>query len=347
VTLEERAKYRLRYGIQFGPSIEDSVAVETNTAEPGATLDIQRRNLYGVGLVVGGGGVWSGEQYRIRGTASAPTFKGRVVSTTLTVEGANQDRDSTEYGVDIVDRSLRAILEQRWRVGRGRRIEFAYGLDINRRRVELTSTTGPPLPLRARFAGLNTTFLYDARDSLVNPRRGFFHISRVDVGAGLWLSDIAFARYQSQQFVYFNAGPLTLASALRFGTLDVDDEHEPAALLLFFKTGGSNSVRGYETDSLTPGYVLGLPAGGKVLLVMNQEVRVPVWRRIGAVGFFDAGNTFKDFSALDLGALKVGAGAGVRFETPVAVLRFDVGFPVPRLLGQPRARWYISIGQAF
>jgi outer membrane translocation and assembly module TamA len=29
------------------------------------------------------------------------------------------------------------------------------------------------------------------------------------------------------------------------------------------------------------------------------------------------------------------------------VLRFDVGFPVPRLTGQPRARWYLSLGQAF
>jgi outer membrane translocation and assembly module TamA len=196
-------------------------------------------------------------------------------------------------------------------------------------------------------AGLTATFTYDARDNRLNPRHGFFHTSRLESGAGLWLSSIAFGRYQMQHFMYYPVGPVTFASGLRFGSLDVDDQRDPSSLLLFFKTGGGTTVRGYDTDALTPAFALGVPIGGKVLLVMNQEVRVPVKRWLGAVGFVDAGNTFTGFDTFSFQELKVGAGAGVRLETPVAILRLDMGLPLPRPPGSPRARWYLSLGQAF
>jgi outer membrane translocation and assembly module TamA len=347
VALEERPKYRLRYGVQFGPTTLDNVTTENNSAEPGATIDLQRRNLFGLGITAGGGGVWSASQHRIRATASAATLAGRFVSTPFTIEHANEDRQSDNYGIDIVDRSLRAVLEQRWRRRATPRMEFAYGFDVDHRRLELLATAAEPLPLRARVADLNATFVYDTRDSFFSPKRGLFHTSRIEAGAGAWLSDIPFVRYQLQQFFYFPAGRTTLASGVRFGSLHADTVAQPSSLLLFFHTGGSNSVRGYEDDSLTPGYVIGVPAGGKALLVLNQEVRVPIWRRLGAVGFADLGNTFEELTALRLRSLKVAAGAGVRFETAVAVLRLDVGLPLPPLPGQPRARWYLSIGHAF
>ena len=346
VTLEERARYRLRYGVQFGPTTIESITTESNSAEPGATIDLQRRNLFGLGIVLGGGGVWSAEQYRVRTTASAATFLGRPVSTTLTLEHANQDRVSDD-GLQVIDRTAAAVLEQRWRFGRERRIEIAYGFNLDNRRVELTATTAEALPLRGRFAGLNTTFTYDTRDNRLNPRRGMFHSSRIEGSAGLWLSDVAFGRYQVQQYTFFPVGRLTLASGVRFGSLDVDNEKEPAAMLLYFKTGGGSSVRGYESDTLTPAYALGMPVGGKVLLVLNEEVRVPLTRRFGIVGFFDAGNTFTGLDTINFSGLKVGVGSGVRVDTPVAVFRFDVGMPLPRPADSPRARWYVSIGQAF
>jgi outer membrane protein insertion porin family len=357
VTLEERAEYRLRYGVQFGPSTIDSITTANNSAAPGASFDVQRRNVLGQGIDIGGGGVWSTDQYRIRGTASAAMFRRRFVSTTFTVEHANQDR-TADNGLEVIDRSARAVLEQRWRYGVARRVEIAYGFDIDHRRVELLATTAAPLPLRGRFAGLNTTFTYDSRDNRFNARRGMFHTSRVDAGAGWWLSDVAFSRYQLQHFAYVPVGPLTFASGLRFGSVDVDDERQPASLLLYFKTGGGTSVRGYESDALTPGYVLGQPAGGKVLLVLNEEIRVPfaalesfraspILRRLGVVAFVDAGNTFTGLDTLAFGGLKVGTGAGVRLDTPVAVVRFDLARPLWRPAGSPSMRWYLSIGQAF
>jgi outer membrane translocation and assembly module TamA len=40
-------------------------------------------------------------------------------------------------------------------------------------------------------------------------------------------------------------------------------------------------------------------------------------------------------------------GAGVRLNTPFALIRVDLGMPLPRLAGEPRARWYFSLGHVF
>ena len=81
--------------------------------------------------------------------------------------------------------------------------------------------------------------------------------------------------------------------------------------------------------------------------MLNQEIRLPLTRRFGAVGFIDAGNTFAGLDTFSLGELKVGAGGGLRVDTPVAVLRIDLAFPLPQTQGMPARRWYFSIGQAF
>jgi translocation and assembly module TamA len=62
--------------------------------------------------------------------------------------------------------------------------------------------------------------------------------------------------------------------------------------------------------------------------------------------FADAGNTFAGRGA-SLEDLAVGLGFGLRIRTPIAPIRIDLGFPVPRRPGDPRYRWHFSIGQMF
>jgi outer membrane protein assembly factor BamA len=346
VRLEERPRYRLRYGLQFGQGTIEDVTGSTYSAEPGVTLDLLRRNLFGRGVSIGAGGYLSRSQYRARGTATATTFFGRFATTTLTAERADQDR-TLSNGVDFLDRSNRLIAEQRWRRGRARTLELSYGIDIDGRTLAFSTGARELAELAARVAGLTGTVTLDTRDNLFNPHRGQFHSSRIDGGPGNWVSDVAYGRYQVQQYVYLPAGPIVLASAFRFGTLDVDKEDELAGLLLRFKVGGGSTVRGYDQDSLSPRYFLGLPVGGNVMLVLNEEVRFPIYRWLGAVAFVDWGNAFEGFDTFSWSDLKVGTGIGLRLNTPVVVVRLDVGFPVPRPDNEPLARWYFGIGHAF
>jgi outer membrane translocation and assembly module TamA len=83
------------------------------------------------------------------------------------------------------------------------------------------------------------------------------------------------------------------------------------------------------------------------MLILNEEVRFPIYRWFRGVGFVDAGNVFESVGELSFTDLKVGVGLGLRLDTPFALFRLDYGVPVSREPDQPRARWFFSIGQMF
>jgi outer membrane protein insertion porin family len=114
-----------------------------------------------------------------------------------------------------------------------------------------------------------------------------------------------------------------------------------------FFAGGGNSVRGYAEQILSPTDFLGTVVGGNALLVLNQEIRFPMFKYVRGVGFIDAGRAFETVSQLSLKDLAVGTGIGFRVQTPVVLLRFDVGVPLDASYGPRRPRWFFSIGQMF
>ena len=65
------------------------------------------------------------------------------------------------------------------------------------------------------------------------------------------------------------------------------------------------------------------------------------------VGFFDAGRAFDLVGNLTLKGLPSGIGVGLRVQTPVVLLRFDVAKPLDSTLGAGGRRWFFSIGQLF
>jgi len=122
-----------------------------------------------------------------------------------------------------------------------------------------------------------------------------------------------------------------------------------------FFAGGDTSVRGYALDRLgTPETIdrNGFPKGGNAVLIMNAELRVPVWGGLGAVGFMDAGNVFNRISNFSFAAVKPTAGFGIRYQSPIGPIRVDLGFkldPERLPLGdlERRTELHISLGQAF
>ena len=125
----------------------------------------------------------------------------------------------------------------------------------------------------------------------------------------------------------------------------------------FFKRyflGGSTSVRGWGRYELSPLTETGQPIGG--LSVVERPARCgPVRHKLSAVAFVDAGSVGRTPWHLDPGGFRVAVGPGIRYDTPIGPVRFDVGYqlnPIPGLLvdGKPEDRpWraHISIGQAF
>jgi translocation and assembly module TamA len=93
---------------------------------------------------------------------------------------------------------------------------------------------------------------------------------------------------------------------------------------LRFFAGGDRSVRGYGYQAIGPRNGFDRVIGGRNLLVASTEVEHYFTRNWGMAAFVDAGNAFNGTDYRP----QVGAGLGVRWLSPVGMIRVDVGTPI-------------------
>lgn len=93
---------------------------------------------------------------------------------------------------------------------------------------------------------------------------------------------------------------------------------------LRFFAGGDRSVRGYGFQTIGPKNDFGRVIGGKNLLVASTEVEHYFTKNWGIAAFVDAGNAFSGTNYNP----RVGAGLGVRWLSPVGMIRVDLGTPI-------------------
>jgi outer membrane protein assembly factor BamA len=107
-----------------------------------------------------------------------------------------------------------------------------------------------------------------------------------------------------------------------------------------FSAGGSTSLRAFAQDavSLRP---------GNALFITNQELRFPLFWRLGGVTFFDIGNVYDRIGSAHPFRQRYSPGVGVRIDTPFVLLRVDLGFNLWARTGEDRRRISFGIGQAF
>ncbi len=131
-----------------------------------------------------------------------------------------------------------------------------------------------------------------------------------------------------------------------------------------FYAGGSETVRGYNFQSVgpqfantypppagsipDPNFSENTPVGGVAVDAGSIELRQRVGANYGFAVFADAGRvgqTALPFS----GKYAVGLGAGVRYYTPIGPLRLDIGLPLHRLPAPNNDSFelYIGLGQSF
>lgn len=207
---------------------------------------------------------------------------------------------------------------------------------------------------RTRFRnelGLNWTF--DRTNSLLNPSAGYAVRSGVGWATELLGSEVRFLRWTGEGQIYrtlrpgwIAAGALRLGNFFRTATLDPTRNFLPPEERFF--AGGANSVRGYDRNTLGQGVWLTnavtvengdtvptdgatfIPTGGTAVAVATAEVRFPspfLPRLLRLAGFVDAGTLgTRSLQDLALGDWKITPGMGLRVQTPVGPMRFDVAY---------------------
>lgn len=165
------------------------------------------------------------------------------------------------------------------------------------------------------------------------------------VNGFLFGGDFSYTRLWGTYRTYYQVGDFTLAFKLMAGGISSADSSKFIPVEDRFYSGGSTSVRGWNRAELGPKRESGTPLGGSSILESSFEVRFPLFWRLNAVAFIDAGNTWSEEYTYRLNELAYAVGPGLRIETPIGPIRFDVGFPVWNDKKKPQ--FFISVGQAF
>jgi outer membrane protein assembly factor BamA len=240
------------------------------------------------------------------------------------------------------------------------RYVLTYGYRLERVHT-LTPLAGDlVLDEQLTISPLTTTLTRETRDEVLDASRGAF-LSQAFSYSPNWLgSDVAFIKYLGQYFHYFPLRPptrraftneiirprLVYATGIRVGLgWGIGDLPVPRSERFF--AGGSATLRGFAQNAVGSIGPNRIPVGGQAMLVINNELRMPLVSIFDGVVFVDVGNVFdsvRDFSFTDL---RKSTGVGLRVRTPWILLRGDYGIVLDPRPGESRSRFYFSIGQAF
>ncbi len=343
VALQELPPYRLRYGLR----LSDEVGPVEADAEvrPALVLDLLRRNLFGRAISAGIAGQVEADQRLARGVVALPGLFRLPVTTSFFLTRSRQDF-APEGGTPFVEDESSIAAEQRFNPSA--RMAVTYGYNFSRTHVfEPEPLPGfPPLELRAKVARLTGTYAWDRRDDRLDAADGWFHSSGVELGTEALGSDLRFVKYLAQQHYYRPVGRgVVFASAFRLGLgHGFDQDLIPSEK---FYAGGGTSVRGFAEDGLGEIDFLGDPRGGNSMMLFNQELRFPVFGWVRGLVFLDAGNVFPRAADIAFADLALGAGVGVRIDSPFGLVRTDFGVPLTNRRREPAGRWYFGLGHAF
>jgi len=208
----------------------------------------------------------------------------------------------------------------------------------------------------------------DARDTPIDPGRGSVQLLTGEVAGGPLRGTSSFtkAQYTASWYTPSRQG-WVVATRVQVGTMDpfgskttfspeagVDEHVARVPLEDRFRLGGVSSVRGYQENEIPA-------SGGLAVMLMNAELRMPVYGIVGLEMFLDAGNVWARPAYLkadqfvprvrsdSVNDVHYVVGAGVRVTTPVGPLRVDFSWGSHRDKDgrRPIGRPQFAIGPSF
>jgi outer membrane protein insertion porin family len=347
VTVEEYPQWSFRYGFQVEGERRLELEEFTSTRNAGVVSELRNPNLFGRALTGGLFGMYQRDRQDASVfVATSRLFGWRARSTLYSFFSRDRLRDDAGDVSAVSDRTGFSA-DQRWRT-RGFQVVYGYRFERNHTIDPRTLEDIVPFDIVADLARISSAVLLDRRDDPINARKGSFTSVSFDYAARRLGSDVSNRKLLLQQFVFVPLGTrLVLASRALVGYAFGND---PLQFADRFRAGGATSVRGYGEDGLGPrDRFTGLPLGGDRLVILNQEARFPIYRWANGVVFADAGNIFAKDETMSWSELKVGYGVGLRFDTPVGLIRGDVGFPRSTFDDgrSTKTRWYFGFGHIF
>lgn len=258
----------------------------------------------------------------------------------------------TRLGVGLA----RGFAAERVRVGVG----WGYHVLV----LDLVDTLQNNADVRERLGAENNPYVlgffeqtvaFDGRDNPIDARRGVYAEVRLEESGPYAASEHSYIKLTPELRAYLPLGTtrVVVAARGRLGRTLVGE----LPLTRRFYAGGASSQRGFAQRRLSPRIAdtasgEQVAIGGDGLLETNLEARVDVLRLFGqwmGVVLFADGADATDQTELDAGNLHWAAGFGLRYNTIVGPVRFDLGFRLNRRdeLDDDGVAFHLSLGEAF
>lgn len=251
------------------------------------------------------------------------------------------DYDEQKYGFNIV---LGRKLGRHWNVSLGYVLEQSKLSDVDP--VILALPNAPTLDTTLK-SSLIPAISFNNTDDFYLPRSGISASTSLEI-AGLggdekFLSSInRFGIYYGlQDWIDYD---LILRYKAQFKYLAIDESDEKYSYGEKFYMGGVRSIRGYESNSISP-KVGDTLIGGNIMFANSVEASFPLIERLkmrGAI-FFDYGMIGQD----NLDIKRAGTGVALEWVSPLGPIGLVFSQPVMDETGDRTASFEFTIGQKF
>jgi outer membrane protein assembly factor BamA len=345
--LEPWPALRLRYGLQALTGGTLASEEGRKELEIGAVTEVSRQTLFGRAAAIGLSVQVRKEDQEARAYLSVPRSFGTPVRSSLFLTMTPEHTEDEVLGGKVDIRKTELTWEERIRATR--RLDFAAAYKHQWNRFDFVQPAdgeAGPDHLDIRLARVVGTALFDARNNLIDTTRGSFSSASLEWGGERIGSDYPLTRTFVQQFVYLPMpGATVFGAAARVegakgqGSAFLDTDR--------LQAGGANTVRGFDDDALTSRSIVNFLGGSTTLLVLNAELRFPIHGPVRGVVFGDGAISRAKFSDDSSKESIWSTGLGLRYVTPVGILRLDYGIPLDEGFKPKRGRVYFSLGQVF
>jgi translocation and assembly module TamA len=219
------------------------------------------------------------------------------------------------------------------------RLETKGGIALETSKVRSETTEE-----RNYFVSFPLSTTWNTEEDLLDPKKGV----RTTFALTPYTGSLSFttAELNARSRLYFGDGRFAVAFRGRLGST-FGAAFDDLPLNKRFYAGGGASVRGYEFQTAGPLDIDGNPTGGRSVIEGAVEGRVKVAEKFQAAAFLDVGSVSPSVLP-DFGAeFFPGAGAGVRYLTPIGPIRLDIATPLKKRESDRAFQLYISLGQPF
>ena len=308
--------------------------------------EISENNLFGTGNRLSLVASTSSKSTRYNMNFTNPRLYDSQVSGSIDL--FNWEREYDDYTKDSTGTTLRLghPLFEEWRIYYGYTISDTELSDVDddasvviKRAMDINLTSA-----------VNLSLVRDTRDKAFSPTSGSRNSITVEYAGGPLGGDAEYTKLEGSTSWYF---PLIWSTVFHVrGSAGKAFENEDGKLPVYehFYLGGMNSIRGFDSASISPlDADTGEKIGGDKMWFANVEFIFPILKDLGMDGmiFTDFGNVYDVDEDWDFGDYKKSAGVGILWASPLGPLRLAWGYNLDQQDGEDSSNWDFSMGGTF